>query len=516
MQNDFFNEIFTMQGIKVISIIYIVLFFYPNLGITQIKHDYQWIIGYDTTVSKQYGEGILLNFNTNPVNVSLLKTINNFSMEGSNTSMSDENGKLLFYSNGCSILDASGMIMENGDSINPGLVQSSYCPSGNPATQGVISLPVPGSKNLYYIFNLDLDMPYFMSPQYLGIAPERIYYSIIDVSLNSGLGRVVLKNQVLLRDTFGRSNLQATKHNNGIDWWLIAPKSHSNCYFLTLLSTNGIQKSVLKCSGEDFNDADLQGQAVFSPDGKKFVRFLPKNGLNIYDFNNETGDLTNPIRIYFNQDTFHVAGVAVSANSRFLYACALKKIYQFDFNAKDIESSKILIGEWDGQANPYPTVFYLSALAPDGKIYIGGTSSHNYLHIIHQPNCLGLNCEFEQRGLMLPGLNFISITNIPQYRSSNIVHPCDSIMASINETNFSNSILLYPNPARDYIIFKAENILSDVTIEIYDLLMRKVINRKITENIVKIDLQNIEHGIYTIFVKSNESIISVEKIIIDN
>jgi len=497
------------------NFILVVLFFYSYLANSQDKYDYQWVIGYDTTVSKQYGNGILLNFNDVPVNVSLLKTINNFSMEGSNTSICDENGKLLFYSNGCNVLDARGMIMENGDSINPGLVQSSHCPSGNPASQGVIALPAPGSKNLYYLFNLDLDIPYFMMPQYVGIAPERIYYCMIDMSLNSGFGKVVLKNQIALKDTFGRSNLQATKHANGIDWWLIAPKSHTNCYFLTLLSSAGIQPSVLKCSGEDFNDADLQGQAVFSPDGKKFIRFLPRNGLNIYDFNNETGDLTSPVRISFDQDTFHVAGVAVSANSRYLYASALKKIYQFDLHASDVEASKLLIGVWDGYADPYPTVFYLSALAPDGKIYIAGTSTHNYLHIIHQPNCQGQNCKFEQRGLKLPGYNFISITNIPHYRSQNITLPCDSIMVSSKGINNSTSVFLYPNPAQEYIIIDAENKLPEATIEIYDLLMRRIIHRKITENIVKIDLKNIENGIYTLLVKSNDAIIAVEKIIIE-
>jgi hypothetical protein len=497
------------------NLILVVFIFYSCLAISQDKYDHQWVIGYDTTISKEYGNGILLNFNYDPVNVSLLKTINNFSMEGSNTSMCDENGKLLFYSNGCNIIDARGMIMENGDSINPGLVQSNYCPSGNPASQGVIALPAPGNSKLYYLFNLDLDMPFFMMPQYVGIAPERIYYSMIDMSLNSGLGKVVLKNYIALKDTFGRSNLQATKHANGIDWWLISPKSHTNCYFLTLLSSSGIQPSVLKCSGNDFNDADLQGQAVFSPDGKKFIRFLPRNGLNIYDFNNETGDLTNPIRIFFDQDTFHVAGVAVSANSRYLYASALKKLYQFDLNARDVEASKLLIAVWDGYADPYPTVFYLSALAPDGKIYIAGTSTHNYLHIIHQPNCPGQSCKFEQRGLKLPGYNFISIANIPQYRSQNITIPCDSIMVSSTGTNNSNSVFLYPNPAQDYIIINTENKLPEATIEIYDLLMRSVLNRKIIENTAIIDLHNIENGIYTLFLKSKESIIKVEKIIIE-
>lgn len=41
-------------------------------------------------------------------------------MEGSNTGMCDKEGNLLFYSNGCKVVNAKGEVMQNGDSINPG------------------------------------------------------------------------------------------------------------------------------------------------------------------------------------------------------------------------------------------------------------------------------------------------------------------------------------------------------------------------------------------------------------
>jgi hypothetical protein len=80
---------------------------------------------------------------------------------------------------------------------------------------------------------------------------------------------VVSKNQIAVQDTFARGNIQAIKHKNGVDWWINTPKSHSNCYFLTLVNAQGVQPAQIKCEGTIWNDKDSQGQAVFSPNGKK-------------------------------------------------------------------------------------------------------------------------------------------------------------------------------------------------------------------------------------------------------
>lgn len=391
----------------------------------QNKRDYQWVMGYD--YSQLPDQVISIDFNYCPNYISNINTVSNFWMEGSNTSMSDEEGNLLFYSNGCYIVNKEGFIMENGDSINPGLIQDSYCEAGgSPYVQGVISIPAPGSDSLFYVFNLDMGLPYWLQDPFLGVAPERLYYQLIDMSQANGLGKVVAKNQVAVQDTFARANIQAVRHANGVDWWVVTPKSHSNCYFMTLVTAQGVQPSFLECEGKVWSDQDASGQAVFTPDATRYIRFNADNGLNIFNFDNGTGSLSNPILFEFPpSDTFYLGGAAVSANSRFLYASARKKLYQFDLQSQDIASSRLLIGEWDGFANPYPTIFYISALAPDGKIYISSTSSHLNLHVIHKPDSLGLACELEQHGVTLPSYNFATIPNFPHYRSQPTVNGCN-------------------------------------------------------------------------------------------
>ena len=502
-----------MTQVKLFSLAVFSILFVANSAYGQSKRDYQWILGYDTSLFVAGGDAILMDFNFCPMGPVNIPSVHNFSMEGANTSMSDEEGNLLFYSNGCYIVNKMGEIMENSDSINPGLIQDFWCDDGGSVIeQGVIAIPAPGSDSLYYLFNLDYGLPYFLT-QYIGVAPEHLYYQVIDMSLNNGLGKVIVKNQIAVQDTFSRGTVKAVRHANGEDWWVLTQKSHTNCYFLTLVTAQGVQPPLLECEGKVWDDNDPGTQVVFTPDNKKYIRVNPYNGLNIFDFDNETGDLSNPIVIDFPNDTFYYAGASVSANSRFLYISARTKLYQFDLQAADIAASKTLIGVWDGFDDPYPIIFYYSALAPDNKIYISGTSSHKYIHVIHKPDSFGLACEFEQRGLELPSYNYATIPNFPQYRSQPMEVDCDSPVNSKEVILFQKGFSLYPNPTRGIVLIQFDVPTADSFIEVYDLLGRKRLSKHIEQEIEQIDLGFFEEGIYIINIKSNEKKIKSQKLI---
>jgi len=454
------------------------------------------------------GEVILLNFNENPRNISIIKSVNNFWMEGSNTSMSDAEGKLLFYSNGCKIVNAMGEIMQNGDEINPGIIQNNYCAGGgSPLGQGVISIPAPESDSLYYVLNLDMDFAY-INTNYLGVAPQRLFYQMIDITQDLGNGTVILKNQIAVQDTFARGNISAARHVNGKDWWVIVPKSHTNCYFLVPITSEGVQPPQLKCSGDIWTDDDSGAQATFSPDLKKYVRFNSWNGLNIYDFDNSTGELSNPVRITFPNDTInYIAGISLSSNSRYLYISARQRVYQFDLQATDIESSKIKVAEWDGTYNPYATIFYLSALAPDGKIYISSTSSTLNLHVIEKPNCPGLACQLVQRGVELPAYNFATIPNFPNYRMAN--EECDSTNSTIETELSGYPIAFYPNPTKGELWVNFPDIgTQGADLTILNLLGKLVVQEKLVQPLNRIDISGLIPGNYIYYIDQLGSVSS--------
>ncbi len=77
-------------------------------------------------------------------------------------------------------------------------------------------------------------------------------------------------------------------------------------------------------------------------------------------------------------------GMAFSPISNVLYVANLFHIYQFDLTSSNIAGSIDTVATYDGFLSQYPgypgfpTLFCLSALAPDGKIYIT-TGNSKYL-----------------------------------------------------------------------------------------------------------------------------------------
>lgn len=494
-----------MRNIIFTTVLFVV--FFSKDSVAQSKRDYQWIISGDKAAVPTIIRFDFLGCSpaiTQPI------TPHNFGMEGSNTSLSDEDGNLLLYSNGCSIVNKDGVIMENGADINPGFIGGLYCPGGSPLIQGVIALPAPGSDSLCYVFNIDFTMPFGTNDTFLDLAPEHLYYHVIDLSANGGLGKVTQKTQIAVMDTLARANIKAVRHANGEDWWVIVPKSHTNCYFLTLVNAQGVQPAVLKCSGVAWNDLDMSSQAVFSPDGSKFVRCDRGNGLNIFDFDAASGDLSNPILITFPNDTFTFGGVSVSSNSRFLYVSASKKLFQFDLWASDIEASKTTVAQWDGTQPMIP--FYISALAPDNKIYISGISSHKFLHIIHSPDSLGLACNVQQRGLALPQYNYATIPNFPHYRVSG--EQC-SPTSSSNEAELNNrAVTLYPIPTQNELWIRFPEIGNQgANLNIFNVLGQLVLQKRITNPLSQLDLSEWNPGNY-IYSIHQDGVINVGKLII--
>jgi len=407
----------------------------------QEKRDYNWLLGYTPNDSSLLFGGTKIDFNVSPPSITFFKMAFSFTAIAM---LSDKDGQLQFYTNACAVANRNDKKMPNGDEINIGFEYNSWCKMadlGYPLHQGVLALPYPGSDHLCIIIHQG----------YAGNSNQtnELRYSLVDMSADGGLGDVTLKNQLIYIHKEFASNLTAVRHGNGRDWWIIAPKYHSDLYFKFLLTPQGFSGPFTQNFGHTWTLYQGLNQACFSPDGKKYIRAAQWNsGCQIADFDRCTGLLSKPINIPFPKDTFLSTGCAVSPNNRFLYVSADTKIWQFDLEASDVFASRVLVGVYDGFKSPFSTQFFQCMLGPDGKIYITAPNGVNVLHVIHHPNEKGLACNLEQHGIKLFTYHAFSTPNFPHLRLFDLPDsPCDTL--GINGGSVSVSVPVeLPLPSR--------------------------------------------------------------------
>lgn len=466
------------------------------------KHDYMWLFGYDSYTSFPEFGGITIDFNHSPV--SITKTERPMNFLATNSSMCDSSGNLLFYTNGAYFADRFDNMMPNGDSINTDY-QMPGDPDGYLLNQAAITLPLPDTSNIYYIFHLSFELV----PTPLGYNTS-LQYSVVDMTLNNGLGDVVKKNQVVIDGgLIGQSYLTACKHANGKDWWIVIPAQESDAYHTILFTGKGIVSDSMQNAGEVIPlKLDGAGQSAFSPDGKTYVYYNTNVDLYKFDFNRCNGALSNFQHIPI-EDTCSIwhcqSGFAISPNSRYGYASVTQYLYQIDLLTGEV----VKIADYDGFHDTIvgkPTGFYLAQLAPDGKIYLSCPSSTPFMHVINEPDELGLACDFVQHGISLPTLNAYGLPHFPNYRLGPVsANSCDSLATLSSEPRLFSGFEIHPNPASIElkISLPASNDYNQFQLKITNLLGQPLLSKPFTGSQTTVDVSKLPLG--PIFVQILES-----------
>ncbi len=491
--------------------IILLLFFIFDLSAQ--NHDAHWILGYspvdfgiDSTLGKD--DGVLFDFTNGELDVQYFpKNVRVFETA---MIMSDSVGIFQFYSNGKAIYNAENELIENGDSINYGQFYWDDFPS-YPVPQGSLALPIPQHPDQYFIFHQFIEN----LPDIAGLIVA-MKGTHLDMSQNAGKGKVLKKNMVLLQDTLNYGQLTGVKHGNGRDWWILQPEYRSNKYYKWLLTPKGVQGSFEQRIGKTWSRFDWSGQAKFNRDGSKYIRYDIDDDLSIFDFDRCSGELSNPIHIAI-QDSADLypsaGGVAISPNNRFLYVSSFFDLYQFDLEANDIAASKVQIAHYQSNITNFPPYYYLAEEAPDGKIYVMGSSGNKYLHIIHEPNNKGLACDFQQF-FELEVYNGRSVPNHANFRLGALKDsPCDSL--SIVEP-CKYDYIVYPNPASDFIKIQRCDSEKTQLFKLYDTLGKLVLVETLTENdpIPELPISFLQTGMYLYQITESDKMIYQGKLII--
>lgn len=177
------------------------------------KHDNLWIFispGQDSLPLEPPYPASYLDFSMSPPNVTYVACP--FFSANYKITMSDSAGKALFHSNGYSVFNMDGSIMTNGNGLNPIPLPNPY-PFGPPFARSMICLPRTGYASDYYLIHLEAGPDNFER--------RSLMLSLISNATPSGLGKVVFKNRALFDQGYWLEHLNAVKHANGRDWWVV-------------------------------------------------------------------------------------------------------------------------------------------------------------------------------------------------------------------------------------------------------------------------------------------------------
>ncbi len=333
------------------------------------------------------------------------------------SSICDNNGNLLFYSNGVTIYNRLHQVMVNGDNL-----------MGNTSSvQACVIVPVPGNDSLFYIFATDALENGFANGY---------TYSIINMKMDNGNGQVITKNSLLWASCSER--MVAVRHANGRDVWLITNDKDSNIFRSWLINCSGLQPNpILSITGLVMNQyiTTNTGMLKVSPDSKQIcqthfpeadvVGFAP-NFCQLFDFDNATGILSNPITISFSNAK--IVACEFSGDSKLLYLTSPdgKSIAQVEstlFPVAAVIASRTTIST--GTSG-----YYGIQLAPDGKIYLSENSTS--LGVINEPDRKGLGCNFRERQVLLsPGSSSLGL---PGYINDLSVSPTNGFSYTITDS----------------------------------------------------------------------------------
>lgn len=462
----------------------------------QTKHDYIWPIGYgmigQSPSGHQFG-GIIMDFNQSPISF----TLQDYICDRPRAAISDKNGRLVAYSQGCKVFDANHQVMLNGDTLGPGNVFNAYCGQNGdyPDYQPCIFLTSPNSDSLYYLFHIRGD-DYWWSPM-------NLMYTVIDASKENGLGAVVAKNQSILSDSFFLGGyVAATRHGNGRDWWIISPRRWSFNIHVASLTPEGVNYTGMQnfdTLGWVVDSSFCCSQTAFSQDGRKYFR-NSRDNLVAYDFDRCSGKLSNPVKLDWDSLPFGGGGVATSPNSRFLYLTSGGTVQQYDLWAPDWKNSMQVVAVYDGTLAPFPANFFQMMPGPDGKIYIVTSYDNNVLHVIHAPNEPGLACMVEQHAITLPALSSFFSPNFANYNLGPVDPPC--MISGTEESDMTlltaGQLHIWPNPTTDAVYWYGSGVRS--SIQLYDATGKWLFSTKINpeENMYSLDLSKLQPGLYMI------------------
>jgi hypothetical protein len=425
---------------KIIKYLVAISSFLPVKSFSQ-GFNHIWLLGTDTGFPMGR-----IEFDSN--SYTLVQSQRKMTFKGTEATYSNINGNFLMSSNGVWIANVNNDTMLNGGGLNPGGTTGLY-PNGLVLPNANIFLPYPDDSTKYILFH------HTDSIDQNSYSVYQIFTSTIDITLDSGKGKVISKNAIALQDTLNWG-IAACKHANGRDWWIVCQKQRTDILITMLLTPSGISNITYQSLGVPLARFNVT-QLTFSQDGSKFAynRYDPPTSdesLVICDFDRCTGIFANAQNIPITLGEA-IWGLAFSSSGNYVYVCSSNYIFQVDVVSNTVDT----VATYDGFCDPNPpwcTTFWNMYLAANGKIYITSGSAVHQIHEMNYPDAGGIACDVQQHSVNLNGIwNFRAVPNHPSYYLGPVLGSvCDSLGLSIQEIDHDFRFRIYPNPVLNGIL----------------------------------------------------------------
>lgn len=330
-----------------------------------------------------FGENAGITFTTNDGKPEPFDFGDKYSFTEGTSSFSDDNGNLLYYiyltgSEQFTYIKSSGLgVVSNGGKI---------------ATTTDVS-------------NTGLFIEDFVDPSLIHIITasesNNINYYLLDRDEDNGLGGITVRDKNL----FDNATEKMTAVVNEVDeiCWVITHEINNNTFRIIRIDEDGLDENIITQSigleHKSSTSSVATGRMNMSPNGTLLAVTIPFYDPNdtgnyigdveLYKFDPKTGILSDPCRLYLNENTY---STAFSPNGKVLYVKTTNKIYQYDLTICDVDE---MIRNRYVIETKTSAFFNAIERGPNGIIYCG-RDKNNYLDAILDPNIIGEGCNYTE------------------------------------------------------------------------------------------------------------------------
>jgi hypothetical protein len=204
-----------------------------------------------------------------------------------------------FYTDGVTVRNKNHQQMINGNNLN----------GGGSSTQSALIVQQPASDSLYFIFTVAESG-----------GTNGLNYSIVDMTLQGGLGEVILKNVPLVPST--TEKVAAARHANGTDIWIITHKMNNADFYAYQLSATGVNSTAVVSTSRQ-QPFRCYSYLKASHDGSKLALAVHNYFFELFNFDNATERFQMPSNLPSPPTAFGPYGVEFSPNDSILYGYCL-------------------------------------------------------------------------------------------------------------------------------------------------------------------------------------------------